>query len=208
MKGKKELPGIAPAWGDGTPPNWESIERYWRELGLTPEKRWDAVWVWMDGGWITDYGDRLVIDGGSMPTDKQILAIIQAGRDRGWDGIRLFGSVEFQQRARTLAIQSHLFRPDQISLDCEAGKSGGTPPAPKERMPQHVRKTLGLPDPDAPPRRPPPPRDHERVRDNSRDRRSQNEKPVRMKANDQPMTALDLAELGLEEAPADFAPND
>ncbi|CAA7619040.1 relaxase/mobilization nuclease domain-containing protein [Magnetospirillum sp. SS-4] len=208
MKSKKDLPGIAPTWGDSGPPDWESIERYWREIGHQPEKRWDAVWIWLDGGWITDYGDRLVIDGAGMPTDKQILAIIQAGRDRGWTGIRFFGSEEYQYRARTIAMKHNLFRPDQISLDCEVGKGGGTPSAPKDPMPEHVRKTLGLPDPNAPPRRPPPPRNGNRARDNGQDRRGQVGKPARPKANDQPMTARDLADLGLDEAPADFGPND
>lgn len=205
MRGKNNLPGIAPTWGDNGPPDWETIERYWRELGHQPEKRWDAVWVWLDGGWITDYGDRLVIDS-ENPTDAQISAIVAAGKSRGWQGIKFTGPVAFQHRARLEALRQG-FHPEKITLECEQGKGGGTPLTPKDKMPEHVRKTLGLPDPDAPPRRPPPPRDRERVKDNGRDRGTST-KSARPKANDQPLSTIDLADLGLEEAPADFSPND
>lgn len=199
MKGRMNLPGIAPAWGDGTPPDWESIERYWADLGYKPEKRWDAVWIWMQGAWITDYGDRLIIDA-ELPTNAQINAIVAAGKARGWKGIRFFGPEEFQQRARLEALRQG-FRPEDITLECEAGKGGGTPPTPaKDAMPEHVRKALGIPDPNAPPRRPPP-------RDRVRPRRDPVGKP-HPKSSDQPLSARDMAELGLDEVPADFGPAD
>lgn len=134
------------------------------------------------------------------PTDEQIAAIVAAGKARGWKKILFFGSEAFQHRARLEALRQG-FRPEEITLECEQV-------TPKDKMPEHVRRTLGLPDPDAPPRRPPPPRDRSRVRDNGDDRRGPSEKAARPKAGDQPLSAQDLADLGLDEALADFGLHD
>jgi len=98
---------------------------------------------------LIDAGDVLTLHrtGSSDPTDEEILAMIVAGKNRGWTSIRFFGGSEsFQLRARVLAAKGGYFSWDDISLECEEGR----PKPLAAKMPQHVRDKLMPPKPETP----------------------------------------------------------
>lgn len=204
MDGEKIF-GIAAAAPTGVPTNWARIEKWWCEQGFAPERRTDGLWIRALDAWYRDLGDRIELHtGGAEPTDRQIAAMVSAGRARGWAKIRFYGgSQSFQQRARIEALRQG-YRLDEISLECEDAIGGMAPPPVREEMPDYLRKMLGIPDPNAPapPRRP--------VRPGPARRPPPPEAPAKTPVKAPlPVDALadrDIKDLGLDEAPTGHGP--
>lgn len=94
---------------------------------------------------LLDAGDTLTLQRSGEPTDDEIMAMIVAGKSRGWTSIRFFGgSEEYQRRARVLALKSALFT--DVTLECEEVRANFL----NADMPAHVRKKLMPPDAPAP----------------------------------------------------------
>ncbi len=113
---------------------------YWRLRGFGIIEWDDYLLITLPGGrQLEDHGDRLVLQGGSEPTDDEIRELVSAGRARSWTNIRFYsGTPAFQKRARIEALRQG-YQPDQVSLECEDGlptQFAGGP------MPEHVRRQL------------------------------------------------------------------
>lgn len=96
---------------------------YWRNLGYSVE---ESPFGWLVklnlATTLVDSGDVLTLRGNRPPTDEEILAMITAGKARGWKSIHFFGGDEsFQQRARALAVKHGHYKWDEIWV---FGKSG------------------------------------------------------------------------------------
>ncbi len=126
--------------------DWKSLEAWWKTQGFDPVREWNCLVVDAFGAVFRDYGDRMEIRSDGEPTDEQVAALVKAGRERGWISVRFYGGSEkFQQRARKEAIRQG-YDPAAITLECEEGT---TRKALSEPMPAHLKRTLGIPDPDA-----------------------------------------------------------
>lgn len=132
-------PRQKPTW------SWNDLDAYWRSRGHSPVRRYDSLVIDAGGGAIyQDFGDRIELECDGEPTNEQTIAMIEAGKARGWQGIRFYGgSEEWQQRARVLALRAG-FPPGAISLECEDGKHKESHTA--QPLPMHLRRKLGLPD--------------------------------------------------------------
>lgn len=134
------------AVGTADPINWEPLEAWWKVEGFDPVREWNCLVVDAFGAVFRDYGNRIEIHSDGEPTDEQIAALVKAGRERGWTSVRFFGgSPDFQRRAREEAIRQG-YDPAAITLECEEGT---TKKALAEPMPAHLKRTLGIPDPEA-----------------------------------------------------------
>ena len=125
-----------------TPKRYPLNPAYWSELGYTVESFPAFLLVNLPGGAsLEDYGDRLTLNTDGEPTDAQIAMMVKAGRDKGWKGIRFYGSEEFQRRARLEALRQG-YTMEQITLECERDKPK---PALNADMPEHIRRRLNPP---------------------------------------------------------------
>lgn len=138
---KEKAMGATPArTADTAPPDWEAIEAYWRGLGYTPVREWNAVVIDVGGSLVRDRGGRIELSSAAEPTDEQVAMLVAACIARGWDGIRFYGSEEFQHRAREEAIRQG-FPADRITLECERNVPAARPaPSP---LPEHLSRRLG-----------------------------------------------------------------
>ena len=199
---EEKVLGIAAVAPNGAPTDWARVEKWWREQGFEPERRVDGLWIRALDAWYRDLGDRIELHtGGGEPSDRQIAAMVAAGRARGWAKIRFYGGSEgFQRRARLEALRQG-YRLQDISLECEDGVAGVAPPI-NEEMPDYLLKTLGIPDPNAPrPQRPPPrPRP---ARPASPDASA---KPPGKAPPSDTQAEKEMRDLGLDAEPADHGP--
>lgn len=128
---------------------------YWHGLGYETTIDGTILYVVLpDGGRLADHGNHLVLERDGDPTDQDIVALVAAGKARGWETVRFFGGTpEFQRRARLEALRQG-YRLDQISLECEDGLPRPVSIIP---MPDHIRRHL-IPEPalDQVPAPPPP----------------------------------------------------
>jgi len=123
---------------------------YWRSLGFSAEVAPELLMVLLPGGTILhDRGNRLTLTRDGEPTGEEIRLIVAAGKARGWQSIRFYGSSpEWQRRARAEAIRQG-YRLDQISLECEDSmEQRGVVATP---VPAHIRRRLTPPDAPEPP---------------------------------------------------------
>lgn len=122
---------------------------YWTGLGYEVEATFPDYLVirLSPTSTLEDRGDRLTLNCPGEPSDSDIRLMVQAGKDKGWTGIRFSGgSSEFQKRARLEALRQG-YSMDQISLECEDGKPKPLASAP---MPDHIRRQLQPPADPAP----------------------------------------------------------
>lgn len=134
-------------WGIGSSQpwatwDWEGIDGYWKRLGYAPRQQQNFLEIETGTGHvIRDYGDRIEISGGP-PANEQISQMVAAARERGWRGMHFFGSDEFQQRAKLEALRQG-WPPESITLECEREQP---PLIACHKMPEHLRRRLGIPD--------------------------------------------------------------
>ncbi len=128
---------------------------YWIGLGYEVERSAEGWLVKLSATTtLVDAGDVLTLHRVGEPSDDEIMAMITAGKARGWTSIRFFGGSEsFQQRARVLAVKSGNYTWDDVSLECEEGR----PKPLAAEMPKHVRDRLLPPVEPEPPSAPLPP---------------------------------------------------
>lgn len=120
----------------------DKLEPWWRSQGYATARKWDCVLIDFHGAELWDYGDRMELQCRSEPTDEQIEAFIKAAKQKGWEGIELYGgSPEWQLRARAEAIRQG-FPPEKIALEID-----GFVPRQESKpdpLPEHMRRRLGL----------------------------------------------------------------
>lgn len=116
---------------------------YWVGLGHQVEKTAEGWLVKLNKSSTTilDQGDRLTVHTVQEPTDDEILALIRCGHQRGWKSIYFWGSESFQHRARALAVKHNFYAWDDVSLECEAGRTSLM----AAEMPKHIRDKLAPP---------------------------------------------------------------
>ncbi|MGC2853831.1 relaxase/mobilization nuclease domain-containing protein [Novispirillum sp. DQ9] len=125
--------------------DWDWIADWWRQNGVEVHRAYDGIWFeWLGARW-HDRGDRIEVQTEGEPTDEQMSELVRACRER-WTTVRFFGSEEFQRRARIEAIRQGV-PPENIILECEE-KGGTKRPAPHGPLPDHVKKKLGIADPE------------------------------------------------------------
>ncbi|KJS39390.1 MAG: hypothetical protein VR70_08110 [Rhodospirillaceae bacterium BRH_c57] len=141
---KKKVFGASDRAGQGQI-DWDWVADWWRRNGVEVQHAYDGLWVeWLGARW-HDTGDRIQVETEGEPTDKHVRELVRACRER-WTTIRFYGSEEFQRRARIEAIRQGV-PPENIILECEE-KGGTKRPAPQGPLPDHVKKRLGIADPE------------------------------------------------------------
>lgn len=125
--------------------DWDWVAAWWRRNGVEVQRGYDGIWIeWLGARW-HDRGDRIEIQTEGEPTDEQVSELVRACRER-WGQIRFFGSEDFQRRARIEAMRQGV-PPENIILECEE-KGGTKRPEQQGLLPDHVKKKLGIADPE------------------------------------------------------------
>jgi hypothetical protein len=120
----------------------QAILEFWKKQGVEPYIHQNEVWfmylncLWQDGG------DRITLHCEGEPTDKQIEALVKAGKEKGWGSIRFFGgSEEYQHRARAEALKQG-YPAEKISIECEEGSGRKAETSLPENLPDYLRDAI------------------------------------------------------------------
>lgn len=121
------MKGIRPKKRKRVRPTDEERLKHWVELGFSGEIGRDGVWIhYSNDISFKDTGDSIYYFG--PLSDEAIVSMLEAARKHGWEEVEFFGDENFKSRAYRLACL----------MDPPLKVSGYD-------MPQHLKKTLDIP---------------------------------------------------------------